>query len=172
MLTASASAIPRDLPTLVFTTGADPFQFLVKATTDSAASHAAIGLGDKLLHAYEDGVLLETRNEWLGKREQVLVAEFQILPDVTDGIARALEHLGKKYDGAHVIKIWLLRLLQPAIRSLGPDAPDRFTCARFVTTIDPRGERIPEWQHLWLEAITPADLLECALWGPSFHRIA
>jgi hypothetical protein len=167
-----ATYASRPLPTLAFTTGADPFQFLVKATTDSAASHAAIGLGDQLLHAYEDGVLLESRDEWLGKRKQVLVAEFQILPDVTDGIARAMQHLGKKYDAMHVLKIWLLRLLHPAIRSLGPDAPDKFTCARFVTMIDPYGERIPEWRHLWMEAITPADLLDCALWGPSFHRIA
>jgi hypothetical protein len=169
VLTSYAS---RPLPTLVFSTGSDPFQFLVKATTNSAASHAAIGLGDRLLHSYEDGTLLEPRGEWFGKREQVLVAEFQILPDVTDGIARAMRHLGKKYDAMHVIKIWLLRLLHPAIRSLGPDAPDKFTCARFVTMIDPYGERIPEWRHLWMEAITPADLLDCALWGPSFHRIA
>jgi hypothetical protein len=169
VITARASRV---LPTLVFSTGADPFQFAIKLTTNSAVSHVALGLSDQLLHAYEDGVLLEPRDAWFGRRKQVLVAEFQILPDVTDGIARALGHLGKRYDAMHVLKIWLLRLLQPTVRSLGPDAPDKFTCARFVTTIDPYGEKIPEWRHLWHEALAPADLLECTLWGPSFRRIA
>jgi hypothetical protein len=159
-------------PTLLFTTGSDAFQALVAKTTRSVATHAALGLGDRLLHAYEDGVLLEPRDEWFGKRRQRLIAEFAILPDVTDGIGAALGHVGEKYDAMHVIKAAILRKLWPFMRSLGPDRQDRFTCARFVTTIDPYGERIPEWRHLWMEALAPADLLEVALWGVSFRRLA
>jgi hypothetical protein len=158
--------------TLVFTTGFDPFQVLINLSTKSPATHAALGVGDHLLHAYEPGVMLEPREEWLGKQEQRLVAEFQILPDVTYGVEQAMTHVGKKYDVAHVFKIGLLRLLRPALWSLGPDAADKFTCARFVTTIDPYGELIPEWRDLWHEALVPADLLDAALTGPSFLRVA
>lgn len=157
---------------LVFTTGDDLFQHLVSVNTRSPATHAAIGLGDYLLHAYEDGVLLEPRGEWFGKRNQKLVAEFAILPDVTDGLTEALTHVGEKYDALHVFKALILRKLAPLVRSLGPDPHDRFTCARFAASIDPYGERIPEWRNLWREAIAPVDLLEVALWGPSFARIA
>lgn len=157
--------------TLVFTTGRDPFQWLINLSTKSPATHAALGVGDYLLHAYEPGVMLEPRDEWLGKQKQTLVAEFQILPDVTDGVETAMTHVGKKYDVAHVFKIGLLRLLRPALWSLGPDAADKFTCARFVTLIDPDGEVIPEWRDLWREALVPADLLDRALVGPSFHRL-
>ena len=159
-------------PTLVFTTGRDAFQALVAKTTQSVATHAAIGLGDQLLHAYEDGVMLDSRDAWFTTRKQLLVAEFAIVPNVDDGIDQALQHVGQKYDAMHVIKAWLLRTLWPFVRSLGPDRHDRFTCARFVTLIDPNGERIPEWRYLWHEALAPADLLECALWGVSFRRMA
>lgn len=157
--------------TLVFTTGLDPFQLLIRLSTACPATHAALGIGDQLLHAYEDGVLLESRDKWLGERDQKLVAEFQILPDVTDGVHAAMSHIGKKYDVAHVFKIGILRLLRPALRSLGPDAADKFTCARFVTMIDPYGDAIPEWRDIWREAIVPADLLDVALTGPSFSRL-
>lgn len=156
---------------LVFTTGLDPFQLLINFTTKCPASHAAIGIDDHLLHAYEDGVLFEPRDKWLGERKQKLIAEFQILPDVTDGIHAAMGHVGKKYDVAHVFKIGLLRLLKPALWSLGPDAPDKFTCARFVTMIDPYGDAIPEWRDIWREAIVPADLLDVAMTGGSFFRL-
>lgn len=169
MLTTELSRPP---VTLVFTTGRDAFQMLVASTTKSKATHAAIGLGDQLLHAYENGVLLESRDEWLGKREQKLVAEFEILPDVSEGVGQALAHVGEKYDVAHVFKAWILRLLSPAIRSLGPDSRNKFTCARFVTLIDPHGDRIPEWRYLWREALAPVDLLDAAMWGPSFRRLS
>lgn len=156
---------------LVFTTGLDPFQFLIGATTQSPATHAAIGIGDHLLHAYERGVMLEPRDEWLGKQKQRLVAEFQILPDVTDGIYGALSQVGQKYDVGHVIKIGLLRLLRPFTPKLWPEREDRFTCARFVMLIDPHGD-IPEWHDVWREAVVPGDLLERALVGPSFYQVA
>ncbi len=163
--------LSRPPATLVFTSGLDAFQLLINIATGSPATHAAIGIGDQLLHAHEPGVTLDSRDVWLGKEEQKLVAEFEILPDVTDGIEAAMAHVGKKYDIAHVIKIGLLRLLRPAFWSLGPDAADKFTCARFVTMIDPYGEAIPEWRDIWREAVVPADLLERALVGPSFRRL-
>ena len=158
---------------LVFTTGLDPFQLLVGVTTGSKATHAAIGIGDdQLLHAYEPGVLLESRDEFLRGKKQTLVAEFAVLPDVTDGIYEALSHVGKRYDVAHVIKIGLLRLLRPFTLRLWPEREDRFTCARFAMLLDPYGEAIPEWRDVWREAVVPADLLDRALVGPSFVRLS
>jgi hypothetical protein len=170
VLEAYVSRLP---VTILFTTGPDAFQRLVARSTKSVATHAALGLGDQLLHAYEEGVILEPRDRWFGEMKQKLIAEFEILPDVSDGVANAMQHVGKKYDGIHIVKAGFLRLFHPTFASLGKTwRKDRFTCAQFVTTIDPYGEKIPEWRHLWRAALAPSDLLEAALWGPSFARVA
>jgi hypothetical protein len=160
--------------TLVFTTGPDSFQSLVASCTKSVATHCALGIGidGPLLHAYDKGVVLEPRQDWFVGLKQTLVAEFQIMPDVSYGVGKALGHVGKKYDWWHVLRAGILRTLWPSLRSLGKDSRDRFACAQLILEIDPQGERIPEWRHLWRDAIAPSDLLECALWGPSFRRIA
>jgi len=76
------------VPSLVFTTGWDPFQLLINASTGSAAAHVALGIDDHLLHAYEPGIVYEPREEYFEKRNQRLVAEFKILPDIDEGVRR------------------------------------------------------------------------------------
>lgn len=156
---------------LVFTTGDDAFQNAIRASTKSDATHAALALGDgqTLLHAYEDGVRVDSRARWLAKGQRI-VAEYQILPDVTDGVFAAMQHVGKRYDVLHVFKIAVMRLFR-ATRLGRPEDDDAFTCARFVMTVDPDGEAIPEWRMLSPEDVVPADLLAMAEGGPSFHRI-
>ena len=157
---------------LVFTTGNDWFQTLIELHTGSSATHVAIGIGNQLLHSHEDGVVLEPRSYWFGKRKQKLIAEFQILVDVDDGIRGVLRHVGKGFGVAHVLKAGLLRKLTPWVRSLGPDSTDRLSCTQLVAMIDPHGEHIPEWRYLWREGLAPVDLLEVAAWSPRFRRIA
>jgi len=162
-------------PRLVFTTGVDPFQLLINVGTCSIAGHAAIGLGDALLHAHEDGVLIEPRSVWLGKERQRLVAEFLILPNVDDGIAFALSQIGKGYDNPGVIRAAIFRILKltlSPIQYLGPAPMNRHTCAAFAMLIDPYGQRIPEWRGLDRATVVPADLLSLASMGPSFQRVA
>lgn len=162
-------------PRLVFTTGIDPFQLLINFGTYSAAGHAALGLGDQLLHAYEDGVMLEPRDAWFGKKRQRLIAEFLILPDVSGGIDLALSQIGKGYDVAGVIRAMvsrLLRLTLSPIQNFGPASMNVHTCAAFVMLIDPYGSRIPEWCGLDRTTIVPGDLLTLASVGPSFQRVA
>jgi hypothetical protein len=161
-------------PSLVFTTGADPYQFLIKIGTRSLATHTAIGLGDQLLHAYEIGVVCEPRDYWFGEMQQGLVAEYAILPDVTAGVRLALQHVGKKYDVAGAFKIGVLRALRAMgspIQSLGPLSDEAHTCACFAMLMDPYGQQIPEWRGISREAVVPADLLRAAD-GPSFQRVA
>ena len=161
---------------LMFTSDGDPFQLLIRTSTLSPASHAAIGLGPNsewLLHAYEDGVVLESRDRWFGPRKQKLVAEFEILPDVSDGVQRALQQVGKKYDVLGAFKIGILRALHvfgSPVRNLGPDPTNRYTCAHFVMLLDPVGRKIPEWRDLRRETLVPGDLLRAAS-GPSFRRV-
>jgi len=159
--------------TLVFTTGDDLFQGLIGLHTESRATHVAIGLGAELLHAQENGVCLDPRGYWFGTRKQKLVAEFAILPDVTDGASRALSHVGERFGWFYVFKAGLLRRLAPLLRSLGLDPVYQQSCTQLVLQLDPQGERIVEWQGLWPRAaLAPSDLLEVASWGPSFRRIA
>ena len=162
------------LPRLVFTAGFDPFQVFINIGTGSPASHAALGIGDQLLHAYEDGVILEPRSAWFGKMQQRLVAEFLILPDIEDGLDLAFAQIGKRYDAAGVIRAIiarLLRLTMSPIRNLGPAPMNAHTCAAFVMLVDPYGQRIPEWRDLDRTTIVPADLMALASMGPSFQRV-
>jgi hypothetical protein len=162
-------------PSLVFTTGVDPFQLLINVGTCSVAGHAALGLGDQLLHAYEDGVKLEPRSTWLGRDRQRLIAEFLILPDVGDGIDFALSQVGKGYDASGVVRAAISRLLRltlSPIQYLGPASMKKHTCAAFVMLIDPYGRRIPEWSGFDRATIVPGDLLAAAAIGPSFQRVA
>lgn len=162
-------------PTLVFTTGIDPFQLLINVGTCSTAGHAAIGLGDHLLHAHENGVLIEPRSSWFGRDEQSLVAEFEILPDVSSGVDFALTQVGKKYDAGGALRAAVSRLLKltlSPIQYLGPASMKRHTCAAFVMLIDPQGAQIPEWRDLDRALVVPGDLLGAASLGSSFRRIA
>lgn len=161
---------------LVFTAGNDPFGLLIRVGSLSTISHAAIGLGGDdgpLLHAYEAGVVLEPRARWFGTLKQRLVAEYVILPDVSDGLQTCMAQVGKPYDVIGAIKIGVLRMLRifgSPVQDLGPDTVKAFTCAHFVMLLDPHGRRIPEWQLLDREAVVPGDLLRVAA-GPSFRRV-
>lgn len=158
-------------PTLVFTSGLDPFQILINLGTFSRAGHAAIGIGDQLLHAYEPGVVIEPRERWLTRKRQRLLAEFEILPDVSQGLLECAQRVGEPYDvlGAFRIALWVtLKRMWSPVQNLGPASKTSHTCASFVMLLDPCGEHIPEWRRLDRAIVTPADLLLAAE-GPSFR---
>jgi hypothetical protein len=158
---------------LLFTTGDDAFQHAILKATGSNATHAALAVGpdgSQLLHAYEDGVQIDSRERWLGEKAQRVVAEYQIIPDVTDGVYAAMAHVGKRYSVRHVVKIAIMRLFR-LVRLGRPEGNDAFTCARFVMTIDPMAQMIPEWRWVSREAVVPRDLMEAAERGESFYRL-
>ncbi len=157
---------------LVFTTGFDPFQMLISVAGKSMAAHVAIGLGDQLLHAYEPGIVLEPREDYFANKQQKLVAEYAILPDVSDGLDEAMGNIGK--GGFHVgaTQIALLRILRIVGSPLQHFiSTNERTCARFAMLLDRTGERIPEWRAVNRRAVVPGDLMMVAD-GPSFQRVA
>jgi hypothetical protein len=160
-------------PTLVFTSGFDPFQLLINIGTFSRAGHVAIGIGTNLLHAYERGVVYEPRERWFKTKRQFLVYEAEILPDVSYGIDSCMSKVGEPYDVAGAFKLAILitlkRMWSP-LRSLGPVSKNSHTCASFVMLLDPHGERIREWRDLRRDIVTPADILVLAR-GPSFRQV-
>jgi len=162
-------------PTLVFTTGADAFQYLINLTTFSPAAHAAIGLGDQLLHVHEKGVCLEPRINWFTQKRQRLIAEFAILPNVQHGVQHCLGRVGEAYDVAGVFKLGLMiilrRMLSP-LQHVNSTSNRAHTCAAFVMLLDPMGLAIPEWRGLDRENVLPVDLLAAARDGSSFRRLS
>lgn len=161
-------------PTLVFTSGFDPFQLLINLATFSRAGHVAIGLGPNLLHAHERGVTLEPREHWFVGKKQKLLYEVEILPDVSPGIERCLSKIGEPYDVVGAFKLAILialkRMWSP-LRTLGPPSTNSHTCASFVMLLDPYGAHIPEWRELSRDVVTPADMLFLAR-GPSFRPVS
>jgi len=169
---------PRRIPVrLLFTGGGDVDQTIIRIGTRSPASHAAIAFGhdgEQLLHAYEKGVMLEPRSAWLASGDgQWIVAEYLILPDVTDGFDRMFRLVGERYDLPGAYRIGVLRLLQilgSPIYNLGRTPDHAHTCARLIMLLDPLGAKIPEWHHIDIETVVPGDLLQAAA-GPSFLRL-
>lgn len=155
----------------MFTTGWDPFQVLINVGTFSRAGHAAIGVGDMLLHAYEKGVVYEPREQWFTSKKQRLVAEVEIVPDVSLGLRECFSRVGEPYDVVGVFRAALaitMRRFVSSIQWFGPASRDSHTCAAFVMLLDPDGARIPEWRALDRAIVTPADLLAMTS-GPSFQ---
>jgi hypothetical protein len=153
--------------------GWDPFQLLINVSTRSVAAHVAIGLGDQLLHAYEPGVTLEPRERYLQAKHQKVVAEYEILPDITDGLAEAISNIGKRGFLGGAAQIGIIRALQMCGSPLQFLVPsNERTCARFAMMLDRTGACIPEWREINRRAVVPADLLEAAEVGLSFQRVA
>ena len=146
---------------------------LISAASRSLAAHVAIGIDDQLLHAYEPGIILEPRDDYMTKSKQYLVAEYAILPDVSDGLDSAIRTIGKGgfFGGmAQIAIIRALRLTGSPLQRLIPS--NERTCARFVMTLDRDGSRIPEWRDVDKRAVAPGDLLMAAKTGPSFMQVA
>lgn len=160
---------------LVFTMGWDPLQLLINTSTQSVAAHVALGLGEKgeyLLHAYEPGIVLEPRQQYLDRQKQNLVAEYRILPDVREGLAGALAQVGKRgfFPGmAQIALIRALRITGSPLAGLIPS--NERTCARFAMSIDRKGACIPEWRRIHRSSVSPGDLLAAAQEGSSFSRV-
>jgi len=155
--------------------GWDPFQLLINTSTQSPAAHVALGLGERgeyLLHAYEPGIVLERRDEYLDRQKQNLVAEYRVLPDVSQGLGEALTHVGKRgfFSGAaQIAVIRALRITGSPLTKVIPS--NERTCARFAMSIDREGTCIPEWQRVHRWGAVPGDLMAAAEDGPSFSRI-
>jgi hypothetical protein len=145
------------------------FQAIVKIATLSNCDHVAIGLGDQLLHARDRGVVLEPRAAWARKNN--VIAEAEILPDVTPGLERCLSRVGQNYDLAGILRIGIGLALRRTLSPLRPwgSEPDEHTCAGFAMLLDPHGEVIPEWQELSRRSVVPCDLLNAL--GPSFRKL-
>lgn len=157
---------------LVFTSGNQPFEWLVRIGTLSPTSHAAVAIGDDLLHVHDAGVVFEPRGSWLAQ-DQRLIAEYKIIPDVSDSIDLLKAQIGMPYDAVGAALIVARRALMHAKSSLAlvPGRVSAQTCAAFVMQLDD-GSKIPEWTKIRRDVVAPADLLRACEYGPSFERIA
>lgn len=159
-------------PTLIFTSGDDPFSLSVQMVTMSAASHVVIGFGDEIIHAIRQ-VRHEARSRLYTKYKYTEVAEFEIVPDVTPGVQYLVSQVGKPYDFDEVISGLFMRsfqFLMPTWQKNAIATQGKWTCARLAMALDPYRNRIPEWWSVDPEGATPAALLQ-TMGGASFRRI-
>jgi hypothetical protein len=167
--------VPRPEIRLLFTTRDHPWDWGVRLMTTGDASHVAIALGptgDPLVHATGEGVVIEPRARWLAGKK--VVAEYRILPDVSDGLnRRVLPSVGKRFGHGLIAVRALERALKlvswPTIRL--PATNHNLICSQTVMLLDPDGARIPEWRDLGMGTVDPQQLLERAERGASFQRI-
>lgn len=166
-------APPKPKPSLLFTTGEDPFSLSIQMLTASPASHVAICLNNgknEIVHAIRK-VRHENRSRLYTKYAYKDVAEFLILPEVN--LDHVMSQTGKLYDFDEVITGFFMRGIQlaaPWVTRAAVATGGKWTCARLALALDPKRNIIPEWRGLNPEGITPDELLQ-TMAGPSFYRI-
>lgn len=169
------------MATLVFTTSSHWLSRMVRWMTDSVTSHVCLGteiFGEPvLIHSALDGetgrtgVQITPRSKW--ERQNIIVAEYDIVPDVSDNMRPMIRLLCEKYD-----KLGLLGYIVVIVakwlgkKIMNPLASARaYVCSRYVLQLDPFGRLIPEWRDLDPEKTTPHDLLLLCRNGTSFKRL-
>jgi len=149
--------------------------------TESEVSHVAIGteiFGEPvLIHSALDGdtgrsgVQITPRNKWL--RDNYVVAEYDIVPDVSENMGSLIKLLCERYDKmglvGHLIVIAAKYLGKKIMNPLS--RPNYWVCSRYVLKLDPSGQTIPEWAGLDPEKTTPHDLLMLCRTGASFREL-
>lgn len=149
--------------------------------TNSDTSHVCLGteiFGEPVfIHSALDGdtgrtgVQITPRSKW--EKDNIIVAEYDIIPAVVSNMRPMIQLLCEKYDKAgllgYVIVIvakWLGKKMMNPLAST-----NALVCSRYVLKLDPTGELIPEWHGLDSEKATPHDLLLLCRSGISFRRI-
>lgn len=166
--------------TLVFTTSTSLLSKAIRAFTGGPTSHVAIGTEffgvPVLIHAALDndvsGVQITTREKWLVANS--LVAEYEILPDVTNNMRSMIMLLGEKYDKLGLIGYvlvavakWFGKWIKNPLAS-----PRAWVCPRYVLGLDPECALIPEWKNIDRDSVTPKDLLEACQSENSFRVLS
>jgi len=149
--------------TLVFSRGAGPLSRFIMLATRGRASHAMIGLElygvEILLHATIGGVQATTRAKKF--KSCRFVAEYEILQDVSVGVAEALRRLNERFDYVGLLGYipvlfwrWLGRKIKNPLAS-----PGATVCSEFVMELDSESAPIHSWAGRDPERMTPEDLL-------------
>lgn len=161
--------------TIIFSSGRTLFQRLVQLVSLDSIDHVSIGIGDKILHARDRGVVLEPRAAWFVEQNNQHIAEFEVLPDVSQSVLACLDCIGQPYDKPGVLRVGLGLGLRRSGSMLGawPASPGSHTCAAFALMLDPHGDLIPEWAQIARRDAIPSQLFDAigALGSPSFRRI-
>lgn len=137
-------------------------------------SHSAIGFEKNnkkfFLHAAWGGVQITPREEVLSNHK--LIAEFKIIPDMTDEIILAENKVGQPYDTIGLfgyIAVLIARKFKIGIKN--PLASkSAVVCSEFIIDLDINKE-IPEFIGLDPETITPRDLFDICSNGKSFIKL-
>lgn len=171
------------MPTsLVFTTSSHWLSRVIRAVTASDVSHVAIGteiFGQPvLIHSALDGdtgrngVQITPRHRWLS--DNTVVAEYAIIPDVTENMGSMVRLLCERYDKMGLIGYLIVIIAQYLGKKImNPlSSPSRYVCSRYALQLDPTGQKIPEWAGLEPEKTTPHDLLVTCRKGASFRRVS
>jgi len=166
---------------LVFTTSSHWLSRVIRWATDSEVSHVAIGteiFGEPvLIHSALDGetgrngVQITPRERWL--RDNVVVAEYDVLPDVSANMGSLIHLLCERYDKMGLVG-YLVVIVAKYLgkKVMNPFShPTRYVCSRYALKLDPEARAIPEWVGLDPEKTTPHDLLLLCRTGASFSKV-
>ena len=138
-------------------------------------SHCAIGFNYKgvpsFLHSTWPSVKISPRDDFL--KEDNLVAEFEILPELDDEVVLAEKRVGEPYDAPGLIGyIFVLLFRKFGIKLHNPLASKSASvCSEFIIQLDVNNE-IPEFYRLDPATVTPRDLFDICSNGKSFKKIS
>lgn len=161
--------------TLAFTSSSALISRTIRFFTKSRTSHTAIGLelfgAPFFLHATVGGIQMTPRARWL--KTNRVVAEFRVVPDLSEGLQAALHHIGDEYDYAGLFGFLLVLFAQKFGRTRRNlfASPTAMVCSELARHLDLEGKKIPEWRGLDPERTSPEDLLRICEQSAQFVRV-
>lgn len=143
--------------------------------TGARATHcyisAQLGGLDIILHSTLGGVQVDPKKKWA--KHNIILAEFEVLPDVSEGFDKTVSMLGMKYDYAGYfgfIPVFFGRWLGKKWKNPG-GSPNAIVCSELLIHLRGDGD-IPEWMDFDEESTSPGDLHSRCTAGASFREVS
>lgn len=160
--------------TIAFFSSNELISKIIRFLTNSKVSHSAIGLeldGVKyFLHADTKGVNLVSRSNFL--KEDYLIDEFEVIPNIEEEVFCGLRYIGKKYDYTGLVgflPMMLFRIFGIKITNILNNKSSYF-CSEFIVDID-KFSKIKEFSGIKPGETSPKDLYKIVSSGSSFRNL-
>lgn len=160
--------------TVVFSTSKHLFSKVIRFVTRSKVSHASISVHlygvPVIIESTVGGVKIYPRDKF--EKENTLVYEYEVIPDVHDALQQAIEDVGEHYDYVGIlgyIPVMIGRWFKKKVKNILA-SPTKMVCAEFVVKIDKDNKMFPKEITDAATEVTPEDLVEACNKRPEVFK--
>lgn len=160
--------------TVVFSTSKHLFSKVIRFLTRSKVSHASISVHlhgvPVIIESTVGGVKIYPRAKF--EKENTLVYEYEVLPDMYAELKRAIEDVGEGYDYVGIlgyIPVIVAKWFKKKVKNPLASA-NKMVCAEFVVSIDKDNKMFPKEITDAAEEVSPQDLVDVCNKRPDIFK--